>query len=518
MTERYSNCRRRYRLHLFKGTIGKRFPAVNGDNLHRRIKVLVACSRQWLQTFLKVPCTMSFPKYFVWGVATSAYQIEGAATEDGRGASIWDEFCTKPGAVLGAASAASACDHYHRSIEDINLMRRFSIPAYRFSISWPRVLPEGTGAVNTRGLDFYDRLVDSLLAAGLEPWVTLFHWDYPLALHHRGGWLHPDSPAWFADYVRIVADRLSDRVENWFTLNEPQIFVGCGYQQGTHAPGEQLAFDHVLAISHNVLRSHGMAVMTLRSRAKKKPLIGYALAPNPVPVPATPTTDDISAARRLLFSITRKDCMNTTWWTDPVLLGEYPEDGLQLFGKDVPAGAGGDLDLIAQPLDFIGLNIYFGIRCFADIEGAPHTVEPVPADARTGFGWQVMPESIYWGVKFFAERYHLPIVISENGAAYPDVVSPDGCVHDRMRIEFLRAYLHELKRACDEGIAVHGYFLWSLLDNFEWAAGYTQRFGIVYVDFGTGKRTPKDSAWWYHHQITTNGADLSGPVLPEKVS
>jgi len=250
---------------------------------------------------------MTFPKSFIWGAATSAYQIEGAAAEDGRGPSIWDIFCRRPGAILQDGSGAIACDHYHHSREDVMLMKELGLQAYRFSISWPRVLPGGTGPVNTAGLDFYDRLVDQLLDAGITPWVTLYHWDYPLALHEQGGWLHQDSPDWFSGYAAAVVDRLSDRVQHWFTFNEPQIFIGMGYQDGIHAPGERLDFRTVLTIGHNVLLAHGKAVQTIRSRAKSKAGIGYALAPNPVPVPASLREEDINAARQVFFSITGRD-------------------------------------------------------------------------------------------------------------------------------------------------------------------------------------------------------------------
>jgi len=451
---------------------------------------------------------MSFPKNFIWGAATSAYQIEGAAAEDGRGPSIWDDFCRRPGAITDGASGAIACDHYHRYAHDIALMRELGLAAYRFSISWPRVLPYGMGQINDAGLDFYDRLTDSLLAAGITPYATLYHWDYPLALHRFGGWLHPESSDWFARYAEVIADRLSDRVTNWITFNEPQIFVGMGYQDGTHAPGEGLKLSQVLAIGHNVLLAHGKAAQALRSRAKSKPAIGYAVAVSPVAMPATETDEDIQSARQVFFASDRPLSRNNSWWTDPVVLGRYPADCMALFEKDMPRIASTDMAIICQPLDFLGLNVYFGETYKAGPEGVPEVVTYQPDQELSSFGWPVTPESLYWAARFYAERYKLPLLITENGMALEDTISPDGTVHDRQRIEFVKGYLHELQRACNENLDVRGYFLWSLLDNFEWAAGYTQRFGIVHVDYATQQRTVKDSGRWYKDVIASNGAML----------
>ncbi len=451
---------------------------------------------------------MTFPKNFIWGAATSAYQIEGAAGDDGRGPSIWDEFCRRPGAVRQGASGAIACDHYHRYRQDVALMQGLGLQAYRFSISWPRVLPSGMSRVNVAGLDFYDRLTDSLLAAGITPYVTLYHWDYPLALHRFGGWLHPESSDWFARYAEVIVDRLSDRIRHWITFNEPQIFVGFGYQDGSHAPGERLELAQVLTIGHNVLLAHGKAVQAIRSRAKVKPSLGYAVAVSPVAVPATETREDISAAREVFFAAARPLSINNSWWTDPVVLGRYPQDGIALFENALPQIGVNDFATICQPLDFLGLNVYFGEHYRAGAQGAPEAVPAPPDQERTSFNWPVAPDSIYWASKFYAERYGLPIIISENGMACTDAVSPDGSVHDAQRIDFLRRYLSQLKRAISEGVDVRGYFIWSLLDNFEWAEGYTQRFGIVHVDYPTQQRTLKDSATWYKEVIAANGATV----------
>jgi len=451
---------------------------------------------------------MMFPKDFIWGAATSAYQIEGAAQEDGRGLSIWDVFCRKPGAVWQGKSGDIACDHYHCWREDISLMKGLGLQAYRFSIAWPRVLPQGKGPVNKKGLDFYDRLVDGLLAAGITPYVTLFHWDYPQALHELGGWLNRDSSDWFAGYAEVVVSRLSDRVQNWLTLNEPQIFVGFGYQDGTHAPGERLELPQVLQIAHNVLLAHGKAVQTIRGRARVKPCIGYALSVNPVAVPATDSTADIRAARRAFFTNTKQVWTNNSWWTDPVVFGRYPEDGCRLLAKDLSPVSGDDMKIISQPLDFLGLNVYFGELYRSGADGAPGKIPFASGHERTSFDWPVVPESLYWAAKFYAERYALPVIIAENGMSSRDSVESANKVHDPQRINFLHRYLRELKRACSDGIDVRGYFLWSLMDNFEWAAGYRERFGIVYVDYPTQQRILKDSALWYREVITSNGATI----------
>lgn len=451
---------------------------------------------------------MTFPREFIWGAATSAYQIEGAVQEGDRGPSIWDMFCRKPGAVHEGHTGEVACDHFHRWREDVALMKALGLQAYRFSIAWCRVLPRGVGAVNQAGLDFYDRLTDELLNAGVTPYVTLYHWDYPLALHERGGWLLPDSSEWFADYAARVVARLSDRVEHWFTFNEPQIFVGFGYQDGSHAPGERLEFSKVLKIGHNVLLAHGKAVQVIRARARTVPRIGYAVALPAVPVPETESEDDIRAARQIFSCVAKRDCMNNTWWSDPMISGRYPEDGLSLFADALPPMRRDDFQTICQPLDFVGLNVYFGEIYRAGKDGKPELVPFPPDHPRTSFQWAVVPASMYWAARFFFERYRLPLIISENGMSSFDSISDDGRVHDPQRIDFLQRYLRELKRACSEGIDVRGYFLWSLLDNFEWQAGYSQRFGIVYVDYPTQQRLVKDSGLWYKEIIASHGRTL----------
>ena len=451
---------------------------------------------------------MSFPKDFVWGAAAASYQVEGGAYEDGKGLSVWDMFCRQPGKIWEGNTGDVACDHYHRYQEDARLMGEIGLKAYRLSISWPRVIPEGVGAVNEKGLAFYDRLIDALLENGVQPWVTLFHWDYPYTLYCRGGWLNRESSDWFAEYTRVIVDRLSDRVSNWMTLNEPQIFIGLGHHSGQHAPGLQLGFSDVLLAAHNALLAHGKAVQVLRAQAKTEPVIGVV----PVGVTRIPATDspaDIEAARARMFSIWSKNCWNNTWFADPMVLGKYPEDGMKLFEGEMPEVPDGDMKTICQPLDFYGTNIYSGQVIRSTGDGGSRSVKSSDGPPLTTMEWQVIPEALYWGPRFLWERYKLPIVIAENGMANCDWIHLDGKVHDPQRIDFLTRYLSELKRAIDDGMVAKGYFLWSITDNFEWAQGYKQRFGLVYVDYPTQKRILKDSAYWYKDVIAANGDILT---------
>lgn len=451
----------------------------------------------------------SFPKDFVWGAAAASYQVEGAVREDGKGPSVWDMFCEKEGAVWQGHDGSIACDHYHRYREDVELMRQVGLRAYRLSVCWPRIFPSGTGQLNERGVDFYSRLIDALLEAGIEPWVTLFHWDYPLDLYHRGGWLNRDSADWFADYATLVAERLSGRVRHFFTINEPQVYIGFGHLEGKHAPGDTLPLSQVLLAGHHTLLAHGKAVQALRAAAKQPLRIGFA----PVGMPCHPVTDspdDVEAARRATFRIRERNTWNNSWWMDPVFLGRYPEQGLEFYGKDAPRIGAGDMQLIAQPLDFFGVNIYQSapVRATGDNEEGFERVPFPTGHPITAFNWPITPEALYWGPKFFYERYGKPIVISENGISCRDVVSLDGNVHDAARIDFTQRYLRMLHEAVTDGVDVRGYFHWSILDNFEWAAGYRERFGLIHVDYETQVRTLKDSAAWYRKVIETNGAAL----------
>jgi len=452
---------------------------------------------------------MSFPEGFVWGASAASYQVEGAASEDGKGPSVWDMMCRKEGAIWNGQSGEVACDHYHRYKEDVALMKEIGLRAYRLSISWPRVIPAGAGSVNLRGLEFYDRLVDELLAAGITPYVTVFHWDYPLELYYRGGWLNPESPDWFAEYTKVVVDRLSDRVTHWMTLNEPQCFVGLGHRDGVHAPGDKLAFREILRLAHHALLAHGRAVEVIRSCSKGEARVGYAPV-GVVKIPASEDPQDIEAARAATFSITEpKDYWNNTWWMDPVILGRYPEDGLESFADDLPDIKADDVETMCQPLDFLGVNIYQGQKVRAGEGGRAEPVGLPTGYDITAFRWPVTPEALRWGPRFLFERYGLPIVITENGMSNVDWVSLDGRVHDPQRIDFTRRYLLQLAKAVEDGVDVRGYFHWSIMDNFEWAEGYRQRFGIIHVDYPTQKRTPKDSAYWYKEVIASNGANLS---------
>ncbi len=453
---------------------------------------------------------MTFPENFAWGAATAAYQIEGAVSEDGRGPCVWDDFSARPGKVFEGHTGAVACDHYHRAEEDVELMRQIGLKAYRFSIAWPRVLPEGTGAVNAAGLDFYDRLVDRLLAAGIEPWTTLFHWDTPLALHRRGGWMNRDMVGWFADYAAVVAKRLGDRVGHWMTLNEPQCFIAFGLGEGVHAPGDRMSHANVLAAWHNALLSHGRCVQVLRAECPPTARIGFAPTASQR-IPATGSEADIQAARRAYFEgVGHSGLWTPSMSMDPVYLGRYPTQAFEVYGADMPHIGEGDLELISQPLDFLGINCYTGTKVRAKSDGA-WELEPHPAGQPVAMlPWlNMMEDALYWAARFLSERYPgLPVVVTENGFASTDWVALDGGVHDPARVDYTARYLRGLRRASAEGVPVAGYFHWSLMDNFEWAEGYRARFGLVHVDYATQKRTLKDSARWYAEVIRTNGACL----------
>lgn len=452
-----------------------------------------------------------FPKNFAWGVATAAYQIEGAAIEDGRGPSVWDVFCKKKGAVFEGHTGDTACDHYHRYKEDIALMKALGVKAYRFSVSWTRVLPDGTGAVNDKGLDFYSRLVDELLKSGITPMCTVFHWDYPQALYQRGGWLNRDSADWFADYTKVVADKLSDRIKLWCTQNEPQCFIGLALLEGVHAPGDKLKFPDYLMAAHNGMRAHARSVQVLRARAKDSQ-IGYVLAAQPKQ-PASDKSEDVEAARLATWTVDDRSPWNNAWWIDPVLKGEYPADGLALYGKDVPRWKASDLDEMKQPIDFLGLNIYGADMYKMGAGGKPEKVPFPPGYPRSGVDWQpISPAALYWGPRFFHDRYQLPITITENGLSTRDQVFLDGKVHDPQRIDYLHRVLLEVGRALADGVPINGYYAWSLLDNFEWQDGYKQRFGLIYVDYQNQKRIPKDSYHWYKTVIASNGKNLGAKM------
>lgn len=452
---------------------------------------------------------MSFSKDFVWGVASASYQIEGAAREDGKGLSVWDVFCQREGTVFHGHTGDIACDHYHRYKEDVGLMKQLGVKAYRFSLSWPRIIPEGQGAVNPKGIDFYNRLIDELLSAGITPWITLFHWDYPYELYLKGGWLNADSSDWYADYTRVVCDALSDRVDHWITLNEPQVFVGIGHRTGRHAPGLKLPLFDVVRAAHNVLLSHGKSVDVIRSSSKHKdPKV--AIAPSSQPkIPLTDSEKDITAAKTAFWAVTDEVYNSYRWWMDPVFKGLYPEEGLEKLGADAPPIQDGDMEQICRPLDYFATNAYCGKLIRAGDDGLPLEVLPPPGyNQTTQSGWHVTPPTLYWISKWVHERYKKPIVFTENGHQNTDLIALDGKCHDPQRIDYINRYLLELEKAVDEGIPVAGYFYWTIMDNFEWALGYQTRVGLVYTDYQSLERIPKDSYWFYQKIIETNGGAL----------
>ncbi len=447
---------------------------------------------------------------FVWGVASSAYQVEGRDPEDGCGKNIWDTFAEE-GRILDGKDAYTACDHMHRYKEDYKLMKLLGIKAYRFSMSWARILPEGTGKVNEKAIAMYRDMILSMKENGIEPYITMYHWEFPQALQDKGGWLNEDVIQWFGEYAKVVAENFSDICEYFITLNEPECFVGLGHLSGVHAPGLKLPYKDVFQIAHNALRAHGQAVINLRKYASRPIKVGYAPTCG-MAYPATDSPEDIEAARKTLFGFHQPMdnwTWNVAWFNDPVFLGKYPEEGLKKFAEYLPEITDEDMKLISQPLDFMGQNIYNGYMMRQGEDGEPEYVDREAGAAKTAAGWPVTPECFYYGVKFLYERYHLPLYITENGMSCHDDVSLDGRVHDPNRQNFLDLYISALQRANDDGADVRGYFLWTFLDNFEWDKGYTERFGIVYVDFKTQKRIVKDSAFWYQKIIESNGRELT---------
>ena len=434
-----------------------------------------------------------FPKSFHWGTATASYQVEGAWAEDGKGESIWDRFAHTPGRIHNGDNGDVACDHYHRYIEDVALMREMNLNSYRFSIAWPRIQPTGKGTVNAKGVEFYDRLIDALLAAGIRPLPTLYHWDLPQTLEDAGGWPQRDTAARFADYAEIAARAFGDRVSHWSIFNEPGIFTTMGYLAGIHAPGRREPAAYLRA-THTVNLAQAEALRAMRS-VLSHAAIGTAFSMSPC-VPATDSPADAAASERFHRFI-------NTWYLEPALHGRYPEahlDGPPLEAMGVERG---DLERLRAPLDFIGINLYFRtIVAHApdDRHLGARAVGPVGGSdgPRTDFGWEVWPDALYEMVMRVTRDYdHPAIEIMENGCAYDDLPNAAGRVGDTRRIDFYHGYLSALARAIEEGADVRGYHAWTLLDNFEWSEGFAKRFGLVHVDFSTGQRTPKDSARWY---------------------
>jgi len=445
--------------------------------------------------------TIHFPERFLWGAATSAYQIEGSPLADGAGPSIWQRFCHTPNLVLDGDSGDVACDHYRRYAQDVKLMRELGLTAYRFSISWSRVMPTGRGPVNPEGLGFYERLVDALLAHGIEPMATLFHWDLPAALDDRGGWLNPDIAHWFADYASAVFARLDDRIKLWATLNEPWVVTDGGYLHGALAPGHRNRFEAPIA-THHLMRAHGAAVAAYRAQGRHEIGIVVNLEPK---YPASDDPADLAATARA-------DAYMNRQYLDAALLGRYPPELAEIFGEAWPAWPAEDMALISQPIDFVGVNYY--TRNVARFEAAKWPVRAAPVKQKlatyTETSWEVFPQGLLDTLLAVKERYGNPrVYVTENGAAFFDPpVATRGRVADPLRVDYLRGHLLAVHEAIAAGVDVQGYFAWSLLDNFEWSLGYSKRFGIVHVNFETQERTQKDSARYYAKVIASRGAVL----------
>jgi beta-glucosidase len=436
--------------------------------------------------------TVSFPNHFVWGASTAAYQIEGAWNEDGRGESIWDRFCHTPGKIENGDTGDVACDHYHRWPEDIELMKRLGLKAYRFSTAWPRIYPRGRGALNRAGLDFYSRLVDGLLAAGIEPYVTLYHWDLPQTLADAGGWPARETAYAFADYAETMVKHLGDRVQHWSTFNEPWCISFLSYELGAQAPGLR---DEKLAVqaAHHVLVAHGLALQAMRA-VKTGLQAGIVLN-----LWSIESVQETPASRALIERVWQRDL---GWFLDPLLHAEYPLLAWQEREQAAPQLQPGDMKLIAQPLDWLGINYYN--RQLFDEHG--QRVQRLPGAEHTEMGWEVHGPGLRRLLTVLQQRYPVPpIYIIENGAAFNDHLTPDGRVPDPRRVSYLRDYLTALREAMLDGVDVRGYFVWSLLDNFEWTFGYGKRFGIIYVDYATQRRVIKDSGYWYARVIARNG-------------
>ncbi len=448
----------------------------------------------------------SFPKGFAWGAATSAYQIEGATSEDGRGESVWDRFAKTPSKIEDGSNGDVACDHYHRYASDVALMKRLGLRAYRFSVAWPRIVPAGRGAVNAAGLDFYSRLVDELLENAIEPYATLFHWDLPQCLQDEGGWARRSTAAAFVEYVDAVTRKLGDRVRNWITHNEPWCASMLGYQTGRHAPGLQ-DWPSALAASHHLLLSHGWAVPVIRANSPSAQ-VGITLNLCPA-VAASPSREDQEAARHF-------DGYFNRWFLDPVFHGTYPADMVSdyvergyLRSEKLPFLESGDLRVIATPTDFLGVNYYNRAVVRSDripeAKNQARTVSLALESEWTDMGWEIYPDGLFQILARVAFEYGAPkIYVTENGASYSDGPDEHGRIADGRRQRFIRDHLLEAHRAIELGVPLAGYFVWSLFDNYEWERGYGQRFGITWVDYATQQRTPKESALWYRQVVEAN--------------
>ncbi|KRC33795.1 MULTISPECIES: GH1 family beta-glucosidase [unclassified Lysobacter] len=450
-----------------------------------------------------------FPEGFLWGAATAAHQIEGSPLADGAGPSIWTRFAHTPGMTLNGDTGDVACDHYRRWKDDVALMKRLGLQAYRFSVSWSRILPEGTGRVNQAGVDFYSRLVDELLANGIEPLLTLYHWDMPAALDDRGGWLNRDCADWFAEYGSVLYRALDGRVKKWVTLNEPWVVTDGGYLHGALAPGHRSRFEAPIA-SHNLMRAHGAAVQAYRAIGQHE--IGLVVNIEPK-YAATESAADAAAVQRAHAYMNEQ-------YLDPALLGSYPPELREIFGEAWPEWPAEDYELIKQKLDFVGIN-YYTRSVTKDAVSYPLNTGVVrqPSGTYTETGWEVFPQGLTDTLTWFKQRYgDIPMYVTENGAAFfdPPVAEPDASgerrVRDPLRMDYLQKHISAIHDAIQAGCDIRGYMVWSLLDNLEWSLGYSKRFGVVHVNYATQDRTPKDSAKWYSNVIATHGRSLSEPL------
>ena len=447
---------------------------------------------------------MGFDKNFLWGASAAAFQIEGAYREDGKGQSIWDALST--GHIARDENGEVAADFYHQYKQDISIMKQLGLKHYRFSISWPRVLPQGTGKVNEKGLQFYSNLVDELLAAGIEPVVTLYHWDLPYELYQKGSWKNEESSNWFEAYTRVVAEAIGNRVKYWITINEPQMFLLLGHVLGVHAPFEHCTDDELLAMSKNILLAHGKAVRVLREIPESRAKIGFSPTGD-CSAPEGDTPEAVEKAYADSLKLGNFFVYSNTWWCDPIFFGKFPQEAYERFGEKMISFTDEEFALVSQKLDFFGYNIY-QVGAEITFDGETNRQFEYPGSPVTMAGWAVTPPALYWSAKFWHRRYGLPVFITENGIGLSDWVAVDGKVHDAQRIDFLTRYLSGLRQAADEGVEVMGYTHWSFTDNFEWASGYRQHYGLVHVDFRTLARTVKDSGYWYKELIETNGEML----------
>ena len=444
---------------------------------------------------------IKFPNGFKWGTATASAQIEGASKEGGKGLTNWDVI-PLVGGTYQEQTPDQGCDHYYKFKEDIKLMAELGINVYRFSISWARIIPEGVGEVSEEGLKFYEDLIDELLKYGIEPYVTLFHWDYPMTLQNKGGWLNPDSPTWFLEYIKVVLNRFSKKVKNWMTINEPAnaVTIGGVSFRANYSTKENLE------IIHNMLKAHGLAAQYIHECGG---LVGYAPCSSCYAPLDENNEEDIKAAKQAMFAHQKDNVWNLALWVDPIVFGKYPKEYYEIYSEfERPNITEEDMKLISTPIDFLGMNIYTGDRVKRVGTDGYEIVRHEVGNPQTSMEWEVYPRIIYWVPKFIYERYQLPFYITENGCAVTDIVSEDKKVHDGPRVEYLKQYLKQFALAIEEGVDARGYFLWSFMDNFEWFKGYSKRFGIVYVNYQTKERIKKDSFEFYKETISKNGRNL----------